>query len=302
MKKYILKILLLFALVAVGDILFGICMKHVYGSIKSGGQGRNNYIANEMKADLVVFGSSRALCHYNTKLLQDSLGVTCFNCGENGNGILLDYGRLWMLKKRYTPKIIIVDITPSFDLLKSKDGMNMEWLRPFYDKDGIKEIFQDLDSNEKYKMLSSCYKYNSFFFMRIASYLLGGELKNQGNGFIPNKGIMRPKKKGIIKDLPIEYDSLKIGYLNKFINLASDSKLYFIISPVWYDMRDKREEEIASFKTICENKGIPLIDFTNDLKFIGNDSLFHNGTHLNSKGADEFSKDIVRIIRQSATH
>lgn len=301
MKKYILKILLLFAFVAVGDILFGICMKHVYGSIKSGGQGRNNYIANELEADLVVFGSSRALNHYNTKLLQDSLGMTCFNCGEDGNGILLAYGRLWMLKKRYTPKTIIMDITPSFDLLKSKDGMNMEWLRPFYDYDGIKEIFHDLDSNEKYKMLSSCYKYNSFFFMRIASYLFNDKLEDQGNGFIPNKGTMNPKKKNILKDLPIEYDSLKIEYLNKFINLASDSKLYFIISPVWYDIRDKREEEIASLKTICEKKGIPLIDFTNDLKFIGKDSLFHNGTHLNNKGADEFSKDIVRIIRQSTT-
>lgn len=185
MKKYILKILLLFALVAVGDILFGICMKHVYSSIKSGGQGRNNYIANELKADLVVFGSSRALNHYNTKLLQDSLGITCFNCGEDGNGILLAYGRLWMLKKRYTPKTIIMDITPSFDLLKSKDGMNMEWLRPFYDYDGIKEIFQDLDSNEKYKMLSSCYKYNSFFFLRLSSYLFGSGLEEKGNGFFP---------------------------------------------------------------------------------------------------------------------
>ena len=215
MKKYILKILLLFALVAVGDILFGICMKHVYSSIKSGGQGRNNYIANELKADLVVFGSSRALNHYNTKLLQDSLGMTCFNCGEDGNGILLAYGRLWMLKKRYTPKTIIMDITPSFDLLKSKDGMNMEWLRPFYDYDGIKEIFQDLDSNEKYKMLSSCYKYNSFFFLRLSSYLFGCELEDKGNGFFPRKGTMNPKKKNILKDLPVEYDSLKIKYLNK---------------------------------------------------------------------------------------
>lgn len=299
MKKYILKILLLFALVAVGDILFGICMKHVYSSIKSGGQGRNNYIANELEADLVVFGSSRALNHYNTKLLQDSLGMTCFNCGEDGNGILLAYGRLWMLKKRYTPKTIIMDITPSFDLLKSKDGMNMEWLRPFYDYDGIKEIFQDLDSNEKYKMLSSCYKYNSFFFLRLSSYLFGSELEEKGNGFFPRKGTMNPKKKNILKDLPVEYDSLKIKYLNKFIDLASDSKLYFIISPVWYDLRESREKEIKSLKTICENKSIPLIDFTNDLKFIGNDSLFHNGTHLNNKGADEFSKDVVRIIRQS---
>lgn len=301
MKKFILKILLLFAIVAVGDVIFGICMDHVYKSVKSGGQGRSNHIANEVKADIVVFGSSRAIHHYNTLLMQDSLGMTTYNCGEEGNGILLDYGRLLMLKKRYTPKIIIVDITPSFDLLKSSDGLNMEWLRPFYDYDGIKELFHDFDSNERYKMLSSTYKYNSFFFMRIASYLSGNELVEKENGFIPTKGFMNPKKKNILKDLPIEYDSLKVEYLQKFISLANDSKLYFIISPVWYDLRTKRAEETKLLKDICEEKDIPLIDFTYDTKYIGNDSLFLNGTHLNGKGADEFSKDVVKIIRQSTT-
>ena len=277
MKKFFIKMAVLLLILAVGDFLIGKGMDYVYENVMSGGQRRNNFIANEMDADILVFGSSRAIHHYNAQLIQDSLGLSCYNCGQDGNGIMLDYGRLLLVKKRYTPKCVIVDVTPGYDLLKSTDGIDLGWLRPYYDNEGIKAMFADIDGKEKYKMLSSAYRYNSFFLTRLASYLSGKVEEDKTKGFMP------------IDSRPGD---------SKLIDLAAGSRLYFVISPVWYDMKTRREEEIKPLKAICQQKGIPLVDFTNHPKYLRNDSLFNDGTHLNSLGADIFSRDIVQILRE----
>ena len=288
----------LFLILAVGDFLIGKGMDYVYENVKSGGQRRNNFIVNQMDADIVVFGSSRALHHYNTRLIQDSMGMTCYNCGQDGNGTLLDYGRLLLVKKRYTPKHIVVDITPGYDLLKTADGIDMEWLRPYYGDKDIKALFDDVDSREKYKMVSSAYRYNSFFLMRIVSLLSGKVETDLTNGYNPLKPRVTQLKENKQEKTSVEFDSLKLDYLGKLVDLAADSRLYFVISPVWGDQKTRREEEIRPLKDICRQKGIPLIDFTNHPKYLRNDSLFNDGTHLNSLGADIFSRDIVQILRE----
>ena len=299
MKKFFIKMAVLLLILAVGDFLIGKGMDYVYANVMSGGQRRNNFIANEMDADILVFGSSRAIHHYNAQLIQDSLGLSCYNCGQDGNGIMLDYGRLLLVKKRYTPKCVIVDVTPGYDLLKSTDGIDLGWLRPYDDNEGIKAMFADIDGKEKYKMLSSAYRYNSFFLTRLASYLSGKVEEDKTKGFMPidsRPGDVRINKMLSFSD--VEYDSLKLDYFSKLIDLAAGSRLYFVISPVWYDMKTRREEEIKPLKAICQQKGIPLVDFTNHPKYLRNDSLFNDGTHLNSLGADIFSRDIVQILRE----
>ena len=67
MKKFFIKMTVLFLILAVGDFLIGKGMDYVYANVMSGGQRRNNFIANEMDADILVFGSSRAIHHYNAQ-------------------------------------------------------------------------------------------------------------------------------------------------------------------------------------------------------------------------------------------
>ena len=82
MKKFIFKIIIIFTIVAIFDYFFGVVMGHVVNNINVGGQGRDNYICNVAEEDILVFGSSRAVHHYNSTILEDSLGMSCYNCGE----------------------------------------------------------------------------------------------------------------------------------------------------------------------------------------------------------------------------
>ena len=122
MKKFIYKICLLFLLVILFDVVFGLVMGKISKDIDLGGVGRDNYICDKATDDIVIFGSSRAEHHYNTQMMSDTIGVPCYNCGEEGCGIILAYGRLLMMLERYHPQTIIYDVTPDFDYLKGKDN------------------------------------------------------------------------------------------------------------------------------------------------------------------------------------
>lgn len=296
MKRFLLKLGILALILLTVDFSLGKALEYVVGSIKVGGQGRDNYIANESEDDILVFGSSRAVHHYNTPMLEDSLGLPAYNCGDDGSGIILSYARLSMIKERHQPKIIIQDIIPDFDLFNGDNHKYLGWLKLHWDKECVKSIFDSVDNTEKYKMSSFLYRYNSRFLQNVVVFCTGMANDGGEKGFRPRRRQMDKMK---INSKPLssvcyDFDPLKVECLNRFVELTDGAKLFFVVSPVWYGM-DSRQ--YAPVKELCEKKGIPLIDFSNNPKYVHNDDFFCDGNHLNARGADEFTKDLIAIIK-----
>lgn len=296
MKRFVIKITILLLIIIAADYLIGCGMSYIVRNIKVGGQGRDNYIANEAKDDVLVFGSSRAVHHYNTPMLEDSLGMTAYNCGDDGAGIILSYARLLMIKERHTPHIIIQDICAEYDILKGDNHKYLGWLRYHYDKDVIRPVFISVDETEKYKMMSQLYRYNSKFLQNIFVYFTGRSYDSGDKGYRPiYDSLDKMKLRAVPQGNFLEYDSLKLEYIHRFIELAKDSRLYFVISPIWYGMDSM---QIQPVKEICEEKGVPFLDYSNNPKYVHNNQFFSDGNHLNAKGADEFTKDLMLEIKK----
>ena len=68
MRNLIFKILLFLSIIIGTDKLFGMVMDSVLSTTEKGDWGRNNYIFNDLKSDVVIFGSSRAIHHYNPQI------------------------------------------------------------------------------------------------------------------------------------------------------------------------------------------------------------------------------------------
>ena len=299
MKKFILRIILLFAILAIFDFAFGHVMDTIVNRIAGGGQGRDNYICNKASEDILIFGSSRAVHHYNAQMLEDSLGMSCYNCGDDGNGIILSYGRLKMIESRKTPKIIIQDIAVTFDLLNNDNHTYLGWLKSRYDREGIKEIFEDIDQTEKYKMQSYLYRYNSKFLQNVFVYLTSFSTDTGVKGFRPLNGGLDPMKvnrnRVITTNNQYDFDPLKLDFVNKFVDLCGDAKLLFVVSPIWYGSDTAQYQPI---KEICREHAIPFLDYSNHPKYLHNDEFFKDGTHLNARGADEFTRDMIVELRK----
>lgn len=296
MRNFLIKTCFFFVLVAILDFSFGLFMIYAVNRIESGGQGRDNYICNKSTEDILIFGSSRAVHHYNATMLEDSLGLSCYNCGEDGNGIILSYARATMAIERHRPSIVIHDVATDFDILKDDNHKYLGWLKARYDRQGVAEIFEDIDKTEKYKMISQMYRYNSKFFQNLIVYFTSISTETGVKGYRPLKGSMNRMKINLRQDpISYEYDSLKLRYIDKFIELAKGTQLVFVVSPIWYGADSS---VVAPIHEICKKKSIPFFDFSNHKKYVHNNHFFKDGTHLNAHGADEFTRDLIKELRK----
>ena len=130
MRKFIIRLLAFLLLMFVVDRGVGLGMKYMQEHAKGGYVGHHNKIINHSDEDILIFGSSRAIHHYNPQIIKDSLAMSCYNCGQDGNGIILFYGWWQLMKERHTPKLVIYDINPGFDLLLGESNQKyLGWLR-----------------------------------------------------------------------------------------------------------------------------------------------------------------------------
>lgn len=296
MKKFLVKTALFLLVVFAVDRALSMVFSYMSDHAKGGYIGHHKYVTDKVKEDILIFGSSRAIHHYNPQIIMDSLGLSCYNCGQDGNGIILFYGLWQMIKERHKPKMIIYDVNTSFDLYKGDSNQRyLGWLRGDYDRPGIQPIFTAIDPTEEYKMMSRLYRHNSKFMQVLTDYV-HPIFKIEGNGFLPLKGEMdRMKIKKNKSDRPHPgVDGQKNYFINKLIDELDGVRIVFVASPTWYGSSNDAYQPI---KEICVRRNIPFMDFSKDEKYIHQCQFFKDGNHLNARGADEFTKDLVNLIR-----
>ena len=297
MKKFIFKTLLFFTIIAIVDVLSGLFFAYLIEHTKGGKTWRNNFICNGVKDDILIFGSSRAVFHYNSVAISDSLKLSCYNCGQEGGGIIVNEPRYQMILQRYRPKVLIYDITPGFDLLIKEDNHKyLGWLKAYYDRTGISEVFKSIDDTEKYKMLSRMYRYNSNCIQIISDYIHPARSVdvNRFNPIRTEFDTTKIKKVPFVPIIPV-VDSLKISYIKKMIEESTATSIIFVMSPWWNRIDTIRYQSI---RDICKERNIPFIDFSNNPKYVHNNAYFADGDHLNARGADEFTKDLIKKLRE----
>ena len=152
MKSFIIKILVFAVLLLAVDISIGKVFAILQERAPYGNWQRFRYINDEMKDEILIMGSSRASHHYVPKIIEDSLGMSCYNCGVDGNGIIMFGGNFQMFSSRYSPKMIIYDLS-RFDTAEDDHSKYLGWLRAYYDRDCISKMFDEVDEMEKYKMM-----------------------------------------------------------------------------------------------------------------------------------------------------
>ena len=210
MKKLIAKSTLFIVLVLIIDFFSGSIFTFLRLHSVGGDTNRNEYIANKLNDDIIIFGSSRAIHHYDPRIIEDSLDMTCYNCGNDGMGIILFYARYKQITERYIPKLILYDVTSGFDIQPGDNSKFLSWSRPYYDQPGVDSIFWKIDHLERIKMISNMYRYNSKILQMVADNLT--PLRIDFKGYRPHTGIMKhePRIEPTVSS-KVTYDKIKIN-------------------------------------------------------------------------------------------
>jgi hypothetical protein len=287
--------------VAILDVIIGKTLRHFYFSEDSGIYYRTTYSMDKTEADLLIFGTSRAYHHYAAKTIEDSLKVSSYNTGRDGEYIFYQTAVLKSVLKRYTPKMIILDFAGSFNY-SQEDYDRLSVLLPYYkDHPEIRDIVELRSPFEKYKLISQIYPYNSSLLTIIAGNMEFNKKRSSNmdyHGYVPLHGLNSKKLDSLITPAKYEVDDNKIKVFTDFLSLTQQHNIPLVVvnSPDYYLYESDYSIDLA--RKLCEQRGIPFKDFSKDPEFLAHGDYFEDETHLNELGAEFFTKKVLNSIKE----
>ena len=298
MKLFLIRIALFFAIVAVLDFSIGRVFNYLQANVAGGRTGAEYYVCKKATEDIIILGSSRASHHYVPSIITDSLGLSYFNGGQDGNGIILHYGRWQMLAKRHIPKILIYDVTPDFDLRLNDNMAYVDRLKPFCSDSVVKGYVSSLFPMERIKLVSNFYRYNYKCLELLSDCVLKEDFLYNG-GYVPLTGHIRPE---IINRAPksrrnsIELDYVKLSYLDSLVYEATSAGTIVVltVSPSWQG-GDYSVDVYDVIESIARKYGALFYEYI-DAKICEEPDSFEDSSHLNDDGAKALTKDLVSKI------
>lgn len=300
MKKEIFAILksLLFiaVLVVVLDILIGVTFDSIIKKLPPEGErvSKSYYAFHKVNTDVVVVGSSRAETTYDCEILMDSLpGLTFYNCGGDGQGLLYCNTLINSIFDRYSPHCIVWDV--SIAQIGGEDYENMSLIFPYYKENNyVKTIVDDLEgANFKYSILFNSYRYNATAARILRAYFLPN---NDGSvlGFLPRKSAdnsrtLVPKDFVIADDEPL--NNKRLGYVSATLKRAQSvgCKIVIVVSPMYNDF-NQDNKYARKWKEICDQYDAVFIDDSHLDGFVHNNKYAYDRVHVNYEGAEVFSR------------
>ena len=297
MKNFIIKCIVFVILWVIPSFIADFAISHLVQP-QSNLKSWQDIYSGDIKADLVVFGSSRTHYGFNPKIVEDSLHIQAYNLGMTAGQIQIDYLRLleYLRLNSYKPKYITLEI--DFFTIEKINTISKHWqLFPYmlYNKNVYKCTF-GMNGYKKCYYFCPLVRYcgnfvDLFHNSRIAppkDYYKGHCPRHDhfDNMWSPNNDTAK---------MAIKIDSKKIDFLIDFINTCKDNniKLNFIYSPEFYYVSHKvtnRDSIINILKNIAQQNNIPYADMSQP-SFCSDTAYFYDMRHLNSRGADKFTSE-----------
>ncbi len=291
MRKFTLKIGLLLVLVVFIDSALGRFMEFSYFKQKKGKGYRITNVLENVKSDILIFGSSRAAAHYDPSIIEKATGLSTYNLGLGGQSIMYHKAILDVILKRYKPKLILLELYEGMDF---ESGMTpydrLSVLLPYCNKyPSIKKVVEQRSYFESLKLLSKLYPYNSLLLRIIEGNLGYLKTDDTDNGFIPAIGYWNfPIKEKTQTQTNYNEDHVRLFY--DFVNVCkqNDISLFVVISPIY----QKSKDHFSFSQQICDSAKVHLHNYSSESVYISNNKFFQNIDHLNAEGAKVYSEFI----------
>jgi len=296
--SFLIKVFIFLIIVFMLDFTIGNILRHYYFRQTSGFYYRTTYSLEETKADVLIFGSSKANHQFYPDIFEKRLNLSYYNVGRDGSSIFYHYSILQSVLQRYTPKVIIIEMTREFDKKQiSYDRISM--LLPYYESHpSIRPIIEMRSRFEKFKLISKIYPYNSLIFSIISGNSEFNRIRNSDiKGYVPLTREWKDPIQHYSVPFKDQIDSTKIEVFESFIKACINSgvKLYIVASPNYFVM-DYVDKSNLIAKELAQKYRVKFFDYSNDSLFLANPSYFADNMHLNDKGAIAFSNIFVTEI------
>ncbi len=297
-KSTLLFLIIFFA----ADRSLGYILRVLYAKQSRGDYFQTTYAVKQAKEDLLIFGSSRAMHHYVSDILEKNLNYSSYNVGRNGRTVLYSYVIFSQILTYHKPKIVILDLSPlefSTDESSQGEDMMVSSLLPYSSLPVIRENIKKTSKSDLIlSNLFSTYAYNSSV-VQLLGYYFGFQSTNKDQkGYVALKGSKLPAGSNTLKTEDNKYvkdDSVQ-EVLKQFLSTAKKEKVqvYVVVSPT---TKYYRKTSIPEIRQITNLYGFTFFDFSHPKGFEEN-RFFRDATHLNDDGALKFTEFLVNKLKR----
>lgn len=296
MKRFVLIFLAVAAILVVADRVVGYALQRDYDHINTNEIGRLNRISHEVSADVMVFGSSRALHHYVPQVMTEVTGLTCYNCGFGGESNVFHYALMRQVQQRHTPRLFIYEFTVDYDAEAGREfTTSLTKIRRMTSLACRDSILTDVSPRERWRMLSRIYPYNSALFEMLTTHIDDiYAAPDVDQGYVPLHHTLTDTT-STFHLTRHDYDPLKVRYMERMMNEFGD-RLVIVVSPHFRTQADvwSFHEPMAQ---LAASHGVPFIYMMEDKRFADNPLLWDDDGHLNDRGARMFTKILADTLQ-----
>lgn len=294
------------ALAFVVDALIGSGLRRIrtskFGSL-------NRVMAGEVNADIIINGSSRALVHYDPRIIAAATGRSAYNLGMNGVQIDVQLAVLKAyLSMNRKPRVVIQNLE-SFTFKTTKRGELYDpgAYLPYLSNRALYEGLRQIDPAVWKWKYFPLYGYvvedlNFTWVKGLLAFAGRQESENYFQGFNPRHlqwtGDFEQFRRsvgpaGVVNEIELA----GIACLEEMIALCAQADITLILaySPVYAEMQAlerNRAEVFATFERLARQHSIPFWDFSGHPVAHIRD-YFYNSQHLNAEGARIFSSTVA---------
>lgn len=298
MKKFLVHLLLFVICIVAIDQIGGRVLLNLYFNVKKNYPAKLQHAAHDGTEDVFIYGSSRAFRHYNPDIISEESGMTTFNAGTQGNGVLFAYGLYLVQREHHIPKVALVDVFYEYDQTKRFANTRfIDLLKPFYgESPALREYLKRIDPWTVLTMNSMLYRTNSQLFSILKNQKAS---KNFENGFDPLPAAPSPindERTKIYEET--ELDTSKVHVMEDMIEQMKNDgvRVILVFSPIWHNTEGFEYKE--NIVEIAKKHQVEFWDFTSFDSLKADD--FHDLGHLNGAGADKFSHFLGRRLKNIA--
>lgn len=290
--------------------LVHLAIRHGLRCITTGDFGlMNRVIEGRAAADLLITGSSRALVHYDSRVLRAATGLTTLNLGRNGSHTGLQLAVLQTyLRHNPAPRLLIHNL--DLHSLATPAGIHDPGLYlPYLDEPAIYAAVEAVHPEARAWRFLPLYGHAvadpRLRWLEGLARLAGFErTETRFAGFEPRPwpwtGEFERFAASAASGYEVARDDRGRDSLLALLRLCRGQRInvILVLSPEYSAIRPlqlNRDRILAELAELANDAGAPLWDFSGS-PVCGRRELFYNSQHLNADGAAAFSSELARRL------
>lgn len=301
-RSLIIKGLVFIAFFAGVDFLIGKAYRYLeYKALDHSPYGMvTEYTMWRVNSDVVIIGASEAQHSYIPRMIEDSLGMSVYNCAKDGCRFYYQNAMINGILDRYKPKLIIWSISPDGLCTPSKvDQDNLSQLNPFYrENEFCRQVLKTKSKYEPVKLLSNGYSYNSKLLFYLFMIFLP-DYDYEYGGYAPLLGCQNNLKITERSFVDSYDETISLVFQNTIRRcLENEVQIVFVFTPRFEKGSYDKLVTYKQLKSVTNKYELPIIEDLYHSDELMKPQFFKDNAHLNHEGAEAYMKLFIPKLKE----